>query len=77
MRALPGALPAHARFQVFLPIAGAFIGFIGFVMTAAGGRHNTTGQVLMAAGGLVGGFASAAILYNTLHARYAAVPAPT
>ena len=74
MRVLPGAIPAHARFQVFLPIAGALVGFLGFVMVAAGGKHSATGQVLVATGGLVGGIASAAILYNQLHARYAVSP---
>lgn len=77
MQRLPGALPAHARFQVALPIAGALVGFLGFLMMTTK-RYSTVGQLMVATGSLVGGIASAAILYNQLHAQQAArLQAPT
>lgn len=63
-------LPAHAKLQIALPLAGALIGFLGFVGLARGGRHAVVGQLAIALGGLVGGIAATTILYNQMQIRY-------
>lgn len=66
----PGTLPAHARLQVLLPLAGGLASFLGILLASQQGSKSAVGQILVATGAFMSGIVSATMLYNQLHTRY-------